>query len=419
MSPCPASASIAVVTDGRLAYAKAYGRQRVAESAPDPAARYPIASVSKQFVAAAVLLLVEEGKLSLDDPVGRYLPGLTDGDRITIRQLLSHTSGFRDYWPQDYAFAAMRRPVAPQAILDRWAKAPLDFAPGSQWQYSNTGYTAAGLIVEKVSGQPLMAFLQKRIFAPLGIAATETDHGLTAADAQGLTRFALGPVRPAQASAPGWLWAAGQIAIAPRELAKWDSARLARTLLKPESWAAQERAVELTGGASSGYGLGVFVDAVGSHRRIQHDGAAEGFLTVNRVYPADGAAIIVTVNADFSNAQTAIADRIEALVVGADDDVSTARGLFDALRAGTIDRNRFTTNGNFYFTDAVLADYRTSLGPLGAPESIVRRGPRRMRGGLSVEAFLISYADRKLIAILRAEPDSGKIEEFMVAPFSD
>ena len=105
--------------------------------------------MSKQFTAAAILLLADEGKLSLDDKVSKYIPGITDGDQITIRQLLSHTSGLRDYWPQDYSFKAMATPTTPQGIVDRWAKAPLDFKPGTQWQYSNTGYVVAGMIVER------------------------------------------------------------------------------------------------------------------------------------------------------------------------------------------------------------------------------------------------------------------------------
>ena len=413
------SASIAVVTDGTLAYAKAYGRQRLAPSAPSVTARYPIASVSKQFTAAAILLLAEEGRLSLDDKVAKYLPELTDADKVTIRQLLSHTSGYRDYWPQDFAFAAMRSPVKPDAILARWAKAPLDYAPGSKWQYSNTGYVAAGRIVEIASGEPLMAFLQAHILKPAGMAAIDADYGLTKADAAGFTRYALGPVRVSQVPAPGWLWAAGQLATTPSELAKWDIARIRRTVLKPESWQAQEGEIKLTDGSGSGYGLGVFVDSVGGHRRIQHDGAAEGYLTVNRVYPDERAAIIVTVNADFGNAQSAIADRIEAMLVGGIDDVAGGRAVFDALRSGTIDRAHFTENGNFYFTDRVLADYRDSLAPLGPPESIVRRGPVRLRGGLTSESFLISYPDRKLVAVMRTDPASKRIEEFAIYPFSN
>ena len=135
------SASIAVVRDGRIVYAQADGS---AELEPKvlrarPAMRYAIGSISKQFTASALLLLQQDGKLSLDDKVAKYFPQLTRANEITIRQLLTHMSGYQDYWPQDYTFAGMRQPTQPAAILERWARQPLDYEPGMRWQYSNTG----------------------------------------------------------------------------------------------------------------------------------------------------------------------------------------------------------------------------------------------------------------------------------------
>src|SRR5580698_5695242 len=161
------SASIAIVTDGKLDYAHAYGDQRLDGSAATTTARYPLASISKQFTAAAILLLVEDGKMSLDDKVAKYLPTLTGADVVSIRELLSHTSGYRDYWPQDFQFEAMTKPITPEAILDRWARAPLDYTPGTKWQYSNTGYIVAGRIFEKVAKERLQSFEQRRLFKPL------------------------------------------------------------------------------------------------------------------------------------------------------------------------------------------------------------------------------------------------------------
>jgi CubicO group peptidase (beta-lactamase class C family) len=410
------SASIAVVTDGKLQFAKAYGRQRGDASPPTTTAAYPIASVSKQIAAAAILLLVEDGKMSLDDKVSKYLPDLTDADRITVRQLLSHTSGYRDFWPQNYAFAAMEKPVKPQEILDRWAKLPLDFPPGSQWQYSNTGFVAAGLIVEKVSGEPFMRFLQTRIFTPLHMKVSDSDYDLKPTDAKPFTRFALGPVRAAKAPAAGWLFAAGQLLTTPSELSKWNIARIDRALLKPESWAEQEREIVLTDGKGSGYGLGVSLDEVRGHRRVQHGGAAVGYLADNRVYPADKAAVTVFVNADFGNAHNAIADGIEAMILGQDPDTARARGAFDQLRRGEADRSLFTENFNTYLTPQVLADHRAGLMALGEPQSFVRLRPPRLRGGFTSELYEVRYPDRKLTISLRAEPNGGKIEEFLIYP---
>jgi CubicO group peptidase (beta-lactamase class C family) len=164
------SVSIAVVQSGKIAYEKAYGRARL-DPATDagPEMRYAIGSVSKQFLAGAILLLVQDGKLSLDDRVSRYLPELTQAKDITIRQLLSHTSGYQDYCPQDYVTQFIGKPVTPEGILNEWGKKPLDFEPGTRWQYSSTNYVVAGLIVERVTGSPLFGFLTNHILQPLGM----------------------------------------------------------------------------------------------------------------------------------------------------------------------------------------------------------------------------------------------------------
>ena len=137
-------ASVAIVKDGQIAYVQAYGFARLDSRMPAlPSMRYSIGSVSKQFTATAILLLQEQGKLSLDDKVAKFVPSLTRASEVTIRQLLSHTSGYQDYWPQDYVPPFMLRPIAAAKILDMWARKPLDFDPGTKWQYSNTNYVIA------------------------------------------------------------------------------------------------------------------------------------------------------------------------------------------------------------------------------------------------------------------------------------
>lgn len=411
------AASIAVVRNGAIVYAKAYGMQR--DGVPARAdARYPIGSVSKQFTAAAILILADEGKLSLDDRVDKYLPGLTRANEVTIRQLLSHTSGYRDYWPQDYAFADMYRPTTPQAILDRWAKAPLDFEPGTRWQYSNTGYVAAGLIAEKVSGMPLVDFLRRRVFARLGMAPVDMDTGLTAADPQGYGRDALGPVRPKRPTGANWAFAAGELAMTASDLARWDIAMIDRTAMSPAAYAEMEREVLLASGLGTSYGLGVGIRNARGRRLIAHGGEVEGFLTENRVYPDERAAIVVLSNGQFGDADTAIANAVEEQLFSVESGVARARALYAMLRSGQVDRSRFTANGNGYLTSTVLADYRDSLAPLGEPKAI-RQVQAGLRGGFTSEAFVVEFADRKLEIVLRAEPGAdGKVEQFTVTPAS-
>src|ERR1041384_7114824 len=141
------SASIAVVKDGQIVYVKAYGDAKLEpKTAATSQMRYSIGSISKQFTAAAILLLQEQRKLSLDDRVAKYIPDLTRANEVTIRQLLSHTSGYQDYWPQDYVMKPMLSPTTARAIMDTWAKKPPDFEPGTRWKYSTTNYVIAGAI---------------------------------------------------------------------------------------------------------------------------------------------------------------------------------------------------------------------------------------------------------------------------------
>jgi CubicO group peptidase (beta-lactamase class C family) len=401
--------------------ARAYGRQSPDIATATPDALYPIASISKQFTAAAILILEDQGRLSLDDTVSKYVSGITGGDRITIRQLLSHTSGLRDFWPQDYSFAAMSKPVTPQQIVDRWAKAPLDFEPGTQWQYSNTGYVVAGMIVEKVSGEPLLAFLQKTVFGPLGMHPIDQDLAIGRDYPVGYRRNALGPVRVETPAAPGWLYAAGELAMSAPDLARWDIARMNRELLPADDWAEQEKAVKLADGSSTGYGLGVFVADEGGRRKIEHGGEAVGFLSENIVYPEEKSAIVVLVNAWFAGAHGEIAGEIAHMLAppapARPDDIASARALYDQLRSGRLDRSRLTEDANYYFTDTVLKDYRDSLAPLGDPQGFVMNGKPRLRGGFVNRSYTLTFADRKLRISTYAEPgDAGRWEQFLVTP---
>ena len=294
----------------------------------------------------------------------------------------------------------------------------LDYTPGTKWQYSNTGYIIAGRIFEQVAKERLQSFEQRRLFKPLGMDVVLAATGLTKTDARGATRYALGPVRPGPGESDGWVFAAGDLAMTPSELAKWNIARLQRAVLKPESWQQQETNAAPADDTLK-YGLGVQLDTVGQHQRIQHDGGFTSYLTSNRVYPADRAAITVFINAGFSNSQDAIADAIEAVVFEDADETREVRSVFDMLRTGQIDRSKFTDNGNFYFTEAVVLDYRSSLTPLGEPTRIERRGSKGLRGGLTVERYIFTFADRKLLCVVRVEPSTGRIEQYTLYPYTN
>ncbi|MDP2529970.1 MAG: serine hydrolase domain-containing protein [Candidatus Palauibacterales bacterium] len=416
------SASIAVVQHGRLAYAHAYGAARLEPRSPATAdMRYAIGSISKQFAASCILLLQQEGKLSLDDRVSRFLPDLAHADSVTLRELLSHTSGYQDYWPQDYVPPAMLEPVTPRAILDRWASKALDFAPGTRWQYSNTNYVIAGLIVQKVSGMPFFEFLRRRILRPLDLSSVvNVDAGhLTESDPTGYMRYGLGPLRPAPGTGKGWIYAMGELAMTPRDLAKWDESLIRRSLLKPASYRDLETEVRLKSGVGTGYGLGVDVGMRNGHRVISHTGEVSGFTASNLVFPDDSAAVVVLTNQDAASAAGLIANGIAGLLFARQDSAThsrleRARRLFRDLQQGRIDRSQLTADADAYFGDQALQDFQSSLGPLGEPRSF-EPVAERDRGGMLERVYRVVFPGRTL-RVWTYEMPNGKLEQYQVAP---
>ena len=413
------SASIAIVQEGRITYLQAYGQARFDPATPArPEMRYSIGSISKQFTAAAVILLAEQGKLSLDDPVSRFLPSLTRANEVTVRQILSHTSGYQDYWPQDYVPPFMLKATTAEKILDLWARKPLDFDPGTQWQYSNTNFVIAGLIVEKASGMPLLEFLSRYIFTPLKMQSVMNidQNRLTETDPVGYLRYALGPPRVAPKEGKGWLFAAGELAMPAQDLAEWDISMINQTLLKPASYHEMETEVVLKNGLGTRYGLGVSVRQESGRRAIEHGGEVSGFTAHNMVFPDERVAVVVLTNQDSVDASGAIARKIAPLLFLHDDASNgerQSRAVFEGLQQGKIDRSLFTDNANSYFTEHALRDFASSLGPLGAPQEFSQT-MRQERGGMTFRLFEVRFPQKTLEIWERIMPD-GKVEQYQVA----
>ncbi len=416
------SASIAVVKDGQLVYAKAFGNARLdPKTAAKADMRYSIGSISKQFTAAAILMLAQQGKLSLDDKVARFFPELTRAGDITIRQLLSHTSGYSDFWPQDYVMPFLRKPVTPQHIIDTWAEKPLDFAPGTRWQYSNTNFTIAGAIVTKVSGKTPFVFLEQHVFKPLGMTSVYDANGrlLPDRDAQGYVRFALGPLHRAPKIEKGWAYGAFELAMTASDLAKWDISMLDQSLLAPASYHQMQTEVPLRNGLGSGYGLGIFVGTLDGHRMLSHDGEVSGFTSDNLVFPDDGMAVVVLTNQVAVETPNVIARGIADVLFHVHDPatekaLARARRIFTGLQHGRIDRGQFTSDANSYFDATALKDYQSSLAPLGTPTSFVQRSANG-RGGMIKRRYRVSFPHTTLDVITIGKK-GGKLEQYVVAP---
>ena len=184
--------------DGKVVLAKGYGK-RLVEEEPlvEPETPFAIGSVTKQFTCACILLLAEEGKLSIDDKVVKYEPKLTRAGDITLHDLMTHLSGYPDFYPLDFVDRRLVKPILPEDLLAEYAGAKLDFEPGERWSYSNTGYTLLGHVVAKVSGKPFGQFLKERILDPLGMTHSAFEPGPDIkGQTKGYTSFALGPLEP-------------------------------------------------------------------------------------------------------------------------------------------------------------------------------------------------------------------------------
>jgi D-alanyl-D-alanine carboxypeptidase len=422
------SASVAVVQGGKVAYVKAYGMARLdPPMAAESGMQYSIGSISKQFTAALVLLLVQDGKVKLDDPVGKYLPELTRANEVTVRQVLSMTSGYQDFWPEDYVMTSMMKPATPQQILDGWGKKPLDFEPGTQWQYSNTNYVIAGRIAEIAGGKPLIDQLQERIFRPLkmtGVFNSDASR-LPANDPTGYYQHALGPLRPAPAEGVGWMFAAGELAMPASDLALWNISMMDRTLLAPASYDTMFTEVKLKDGKGTGYGLGVQVGTRNGHRYIEHSGEVSGFVSENIVFPDDKAAVTVLTNEDASSAASALGRRIMPLVLSgapgagvtsAEAAAAEKRALdiFTGLQDGKLDRSQLTALCDAYFTAEAVQDFASSLKPLGVPMSF-KQVAEEKRGGMTFRVFNASFPGKQVRVTVYEEPD-GKLEQYLVIP---
>jgi CubicO group peptidase (beta-lactamase class C family) len=410
--------SVAVIEHGRMVYAKAFGDADLGENkAATASTRYAVGSISKQFTAAGLLLEQERGKVSLDDKVAKYFPDLTRANEVTIRELLSHTSGYEDYAPQDYLIPEWTRPTTPDAILDSWAKKPLNFDPGTQWQYSNTNYVLAGKILEKVSGTPLLTFLRDNFFQPLEMTSAGDCEVRSPADATAYTRYALGPPRKVGREANGWYFAAGELCMTPSDLAKWDISFLNKRILSSKSYEEFTREVKLKNGKSTHYALGLQVGEMHGTPSISHSGEVSGFLAMNTLFPSKNSGIVVLTNEDGVNLIGPLTQQIAGMLVDPENALAEkqdrqVRSILEGLQQGRIDRSLFTNNANSYFDDVALSDYRNSLAPFGKLQILSRTGTQG-RGGMTYMGYRAHFEKDTVLLSIYIRPD-GKFEQFLV-----
>ncbi len=290
-------ASVAVVRDGKLVKAEGYGLANVELNVGATSQTvYQIGSVSKQFIAAGIMLLVQDGRLSLDEKASRHLAATPPAwQAITLRHLLTHTAGIVNEPP---AFDPFKVQSDADVVRSAYAS-PLLFAPGVDWTYSNTGYFALAEIIRAVSGEPWDAFLQKRLFQPLGMTSTRTTTMEMVSNRAG----GYAPVNGKMGNAPPILPVrpSGAFLSTVLDLAKWDAALSAGSLLSTATLGQMWAPVTLTGGRTYAYGFGWQVDAVAGHKRVHHSGTMPGFRATMHRYPDDKLSVIVLANAGNSD----------------------------------------------------------------------------------------------------------------------
>ncbi len=316
--PDEPGAAVIVVKDGKVIFRKGYGLANVELGVPvEPDMVFRLGSITKQFTAVAVLMLAEQNKLSLDDDITKFLPDYpTKGSKITIEQLLTHTSGIKNYTSLPEWLSLWRKDMTVKEIIDLFKDQPMDFAPGERWSYSNSGYVLLGAIIEKVSGQAYQAFIEKNIFTPLGMKHSYYDNTSRLIPRR-VTGYSKAPdgYRNAAYLSMSQPFAAGSLMSSVDDLALWDAALYTEKLVKQQSLKRAWTPRLLNNGKSAHYGYGWGISVYEGHPIIEHGGGVNGFTTYSLRMPDDRALVAILTNRD-SMGPGAVAFKIAALAIG-------------------------------------------------------------------------------------------------------
>lgn len=289
--------SLAILKDGEIVKLQGYGFSNLEHQvAAKPETIYQSGSVGKQFTAAAVMLLVEDGKINLDDPVSKYFEKTPQSwKKMTVRHLLTHTSGIRDYTQKDFDY---RRDYTEDDLLQALIKLPLEFSPGEKWSYSNSGYMLLGFLIHKACGKFYGDLLEERIFGPLGMTTAQI-----ISESEIIPNRAAGyELKDGKLKNQSWVspslntTADGALYLTALDMIRWDEALNIERLLKRESLTQMWTPVKLNNGTSYPYGFGWRIGIQRGHLVIQHSGHWQGFSTAICRYPDFGLSVIVLAN---------------------------------------------------------------------------------------------------------------------------
>jgi CubicO group peptidase (beta-lactamase class C family) len=426
--------SLGVMRDGKIVKAKGYGLANVELDVPvKPESIFQTGSVGKQFTSMAFMMLVEEGRIHVDDKVSRYFPDAPDTwSQITVRNLLTHTSGIHDYESENSIKPGgpinMRQDYTEDELYKKIAAMPLDFQPGEKWQYSNSGYVLLGFLIHKVTGEFYGRFLQQRIFQPLGMKATRI---ISEADIipNRCAGYALlgGVLRNQEWVSPTMNTTAdGALYTDIPDMAKWDAALYTEKLVSKASLDQIWTPVELNNGKTYPYGFGWDLTEVNGHRLIEHGGAWQGFTTQISRYVDDKLTVVVLTNLDSGHsdpekiAHTVAGFYIPAVkppalapIDGVDPKLtSLLRSAIEKLAAGNADPQMFAPELREALFPDGAPDLKEELKSDGALQTLVPVGLQKQTsatGGLiDVYTYRAKFERKTMNVVFVADAD-GKI----------
>ncbi|MDR3620618.1 MAG: serine hydrolase [Paludisphaera borealis] len=419
--------SVAVVQDGKVVLAKGYGLANAELQVPATENTvYQLASVTKTFTATAIMMLVKDGKLTLDDKITARLSDLPAAwEKVTVRQLLSHTSGIKSYTSVKDFHKTMRKDYAQREIIDLVAKEPLEFTPGEKWNYSNTGYFLLGMLIEKVAGKPYGEFMAERIFKPLGMSQTCVNdlRAIIPNRAQGY-EWDGKELKNGEYVSPTQPFSAGMLVSSVSDLVKWDASLANHTLLDEPTLQQMWTPARLAKG-EAGYGFGWGIDKVNGHRHVSHGGGIPGFSTELSRFPDDKLTVIVLTNSDGGHAGAlarGIAGRFvpaleeKAAEAIADKDGKTTerlRLMLEGALKGEVDLELFTDTAKKALVPHIK-EGKDKLAPLGALKTFELLERKENDGALQLRYRAV--LEKETLKVFIALDKSGKIQGLGLQP---
>lgn len=435
--------SLVIVKDGRTVLAEGFGARALQGGEPVTAdTMFAIGSITKQFTAACVLLLAEDGKLSVTDKVAKYYPGLTRASDITLLDLMNHVSGYLDYYPLDFVDRPMMKPIEVDEVIRRYATRQLEFEPGTRYSYSNTGFLILGRVVEKASGEPFGAFLSRRILTPLGMTHTVYEPDPASAGlAQGYMSFWLGEPEAAAPEGKGWIAAAGALYSTPKDLAIWDAALTGGEVLKEDSFKLMTTPRRMKDGGVSNYGCGLAIGQRGGVTILSHNGAVNGFYALSLIVPSTRSSVILFSNLSSYSDVNVVYNQLAALILPKVEKSPTTapapkekprapaakpgipaiagppaadqvKAFVRALQEGRVDRASLGEEFNFFLKESLIGPAGARLKPYGEPEEAEVESIGE-RGGMEVSTTRLQFKSGVLKVLMYRTPD-GKIQQIFI-----